>query len=257
MATGIKEIAKGRSDLYRVDPRDLNVKEGWNVRDDESLDLDEIMPSIRELGVKQALTVQVEDGKLFVTDGHRRYFATMKLIEQGVDIKTVPVQTEDRYSNAADHIASMIVRNSGKPLTAIEQARVFKRLLDFGLSQTEIASKVGKSRQWVVNMLELNAAPEELKTLVKSGKVTATLAHKTLSKEGGTEATKTLTKAVKKAEKEGKTKATEKHVKPSAKSELRELFDGLTFKAGADCSAGYSVQMTADQYAKFRSLAGV
>lgn len=256
MASGIKEIAKGRSDLFKVDPRDLNIKEGWNVRDEESLDLEELMISIKEHGVKQPLTVQIEEGKLYVTDGHRRYFATLKLLEEGVEIKTVPVQTENRFSNAADHIASMIVRNSGKPLTAIEQARVFKRLLDFGLSQTEIAAKVGKSRQWVVNMLELNAAPEELKALVKKGNVTATLAHKTLAKEGGEKATKTLKKAVEKAAKEGKAKATEKHVKPSAKSELRELFDSLTFTAGADCSEGYSVRMTADQYAKFRSLAG-
>jgi len=248
----IKDIAKGRSDLYRVDPRDLKVKAGWNVRDEESLDLEELMTSIKEVGVKQPLTVQVENGQPYVTDGHRRYFATMKLIEQGVEIATVPVQTEDRYTNDADHVASMLVRNSGKPLTALEQARVFKRLMDYGLSQTEIAAKVGKSRQWIVNMLELNAAPEELKKLVKTGNVTATLAHKTLKQEGGEKAAKTLKKAV---EKTGG-KVTEKNVKPSAKSELRTLFDSLTFTPGADCSEGYSVRMTADQYAKLRSLAG-
>lgn len=249
--SGIKELAKGRSDLYRLDPRDLKIKDGWNVRDEESLDLDELMVSIKELGVKTPLTVQVEDGQPYVTDGHRRYFATMKLIEQGVEIATVPVQTEDRYSNAADHIASMIVRNSGKPLTAIEQARVFKRLIDFGLTQTEVAAKVGKSRQWVVNMLELNAAPEELKTLVKSGQVTATLAHKTLKKEGGEKAAKTLKKA---AEKTGG-KVTEKNVKPSVKSELRALFDSIDF-GHAGANGGYVARMTDDQYAKFRSLAG-
>lgn len=247
MAGGIKEIASGRSDLYRVDPRKLQVKDGWNVRDEESLDLDDLMTSIKELGVKQPMTIQVENDVPYVTDGHRRYFAVMALIGQGVDIKTVPVQMEERYSNAADHIASMIVRNSGKPLTAIEQSRVFKRLVDYGLSETEIASKVGKSRQWVVNMLELNAAPEEVKALIKQGKVTATLAQQENFD------VETLTSAVKKAESEGKTKATAKHVKPSVKTELRELFDGLTFNAVSD---GYVLNMTADQYAKFRSLAG-
>lgn len=249
----IKKIAQGRSDLYRLAPQDLKVKEGWNVRDEESLDLAELKESIKELGVKQPLTVQTEGDDIFVTDGHRRYFAVMELISEGVEIKTVPVQVEDRYSNAADHIASMIVRNSGKPLTAIEQARVFKRLHDYGLTETEIAHKVGKSRQWIVSMLELNAAPEEVKALVKTGKVTATLAQQTLAKEGSEKAAETLTKAVKKAEAEGKTKATAKHVEKSAKVQLRELFDSLQFDG---YQGGYTVNMTDDQYAAFRSLAG-
>lgn len=249
----IKKIAEGRSDLYRIAPQNLKVKEGWNVRDVESLDLEDLKVSIKELGVKQPLTVQTEGDNIFVTDGHRRYFAVMELIAEGVEIKTVPVQVEDRYSNAADHIASMIVRNSGKPLTALEQARVFKRLLDYGLTETEVAAKVGKSRQWVISMLELNAAPEDLKSLVKTGKVTATLAQQTLAKEGGEKATETLTKAVKKAEAEGKTKATAKHVEKSAKVQLRELFDGLEFQG---YQGGYAVNMTDDQYALFRSLAG-
>ena len=252
----IKELAKGRSDLYRMDPADLQVKEGWNVRDAETLDLQELKDSIRELGVKQPITVQVEKGVPYVTDGHRRYAAVMELISEGVEIKTVPVQVEDRFSNPADHIASMIVRNSGKPLTAIEQARVFKRLFDYGLTETEIAQKVGKSRQWIVSMLELNAAPEELKKLVKTGKVTATLAQQTLAKEGGEKAAETLTKAVKKAEAEGKSKATAKHVEKSAKVQLRELFDALEFEPWEGSVPGYTVSMTADQYAAFRSLAG-
>lgn len=252
----IKKIAEGRSDLYRIAPQNLKIKEGWNVRDVESLDLEDLKVSIKELGVKQPLTVQTEGENIFVTDGHRRYFAVMELIAEGVEIKTVPVQVEDRYSNAADHIASMIVRNSGKPLTALEQARVFKRLLDYGLTETEVAAKVGKSRQWVISMLELNAAPEDLKSLVKTGKVTATLAQQTLAKEGGERATETLTKAVKKAEAEGKTKATAKHVEKSAKVQLRELFEALEFEPWEGTVPGYSAQFTPDQYALFRSLAG-
>lgn len=249
----IKKIAEGRSDLYRIAPQNLKIKEGWNVRDAETLDLQELKDSIKELGVKQPLTVQTEGDSIFVTDGHRRYAAVMELISEGVEIKTVPVQVEDRYSNPADHVASMIVRNSGKPLTPVEQARVFKRLRDYGLSETEIAQKVGKSRQWIISMLELNAAPEELKSLVKTGKVTATLAQQVIAKEGGEKAAETLTKAVKKAEAEGKTKATAKHVEKSAKVQLRELFDALEF---GESVQGYTTFLTPDQYATFRSLAG-
>jgi len=66
----IKQIAKGRSDLYRVSINDLAVKEGWNSRildDPENIEhIDMLAKSIAEEGVKQPLTVYMEDGKLYI-----------------------------------------------------------------------------------------------------------------------------------------------------------------------------------------------
>ncbi len=70
---GIQDMALGRSDLLRMDPRHLHVEAGCNVRvrnfdptDEEDLAL---AKSIAENGVRQPLTVYVKNGLPTLTDG--------------------------------------------------------------------------------------------------------------------------------------------------------------------------------------------
>ena len=221
---GIKDLAIGRSDTYRIDPRELHVKPGWNCRnknfdpaDAEDLALAQ---SIAENGVKQSLTVVFEEGRAYITDGHRRLGAALYAINTlGAELKSVPVQTEDRYSSEADRVFSQIVRNSGKPLEPIEQGRVFKRLVELGWTESDIAKKSGLNRAWVVELLKLQSAPEAVQGLVKSGEVSATLAIKTLkdNKGDGDAAGAVLSDAVETAKAAGKTRATAKHVERKPK----------------------------------------
>lgn len=213
---GIQGIAKGRSDVYQLDPHDLNIKADWNCRDLDTPEaqqgLHELAASIAEVGVKQALTVYWEDGKAYITDGHRRYQAVMMAIAEGAEIKSIPVRTEDRYSSEADRIFSQIVRNSGEPLKPFEQARVFKRLIDLGWTETDIAKKSGKSRPWVVSLLELQAAPESITQFVRSGAVSATMAIQTIKDNAGDQvkSAAAISAAVEKAHTAGKQRATSK-----------------------------------------------
>ena len=216
---GIKGVAVGRSDIYRLNPTDLCVKDGWNCRVVTFSAMDEadlaLARSIAEVGVKQPLTVYWEDGKAYISDGHRRHGAALYAMEHlGADIKSVPVQTEDRYSSEADRVFSQIIRNSGKPLQPIEQARVFKRLIDLGWSEADIATKSGISRQWVVDLLNLQAAPQAITDMVAVGEVSATLAITTLKQNAndGVVTSQSLLAAVATAKAEGKTKATAKHI---------------------------------------------
>src|ERR1700761_816896 len=123
----IKDIASGRSDLYRVDPKLIQVKPDWNSRDASdpanAAHITELKASIREMGVKRPLVCYMEAETVYVSDGHCRLAAVMQLIAEGVEIKTVPVMVEDRHSNEADRIFSQIIHNQGKPLTGIEQAK--------------------------------------------------------------------------------------------------------------------------------------
>ena len=97
----IKDVASGRSDLYRLDPKIIQIKEGWNSREAtdpaNSSHIAELANSIREVGVKKPLVCYMENDIVYVTDGHCRLQAVMHLIEEGVEIKTVPVMVEDRY----------------------------------------------------------------------------------------------------------------------------------------------------------------
>jgi ParB/RepB/Spo0J family partition protein len=252
----IKSLAVGRSDIYRMDPHDLNVKVDWNCRsinfnadDPEDLALAE---SISQVGIKQPLTVYTEDGKAFISDGHRRHGATMYAIEH------LGAETEDRYSSEADRVFSQIVRNSGKPLTPIEQARVFKRLIDLGWTEKDIQQKTGLARQWIVELLELQAAPAAVTNLVATGQVAATLAMATLKKHGGdgVKAAGDLTRAVDKAQAEGKKRATAKHLdageKPKTlKDRLTTLFEAAEIFHVEE--GPYTISLTPDQYAELRS----
>ncbi len=263
---GIKDVAVGRSDTYRLKPEDLHIKPDLNnrVRNFDPKDPEDIAlaQSIAEVGVKQNLTVFWEDGKAFISDGHRRHGAIMHAINVlKAEIKSVPAQTEDRYASEADRVFSQIVRNSGKPLAPIEQARVFKRLIDLGWTEKDIAAKSGLNREWVIQLLELQSAPEAVTSLVKEGKVAATLAISTLRKNqgDGSKAAKQLNKAVETATEQGKTRATAKHMgekKPSLREQLHALFTAAEIREGKE-SGKYGVILDPDQYALLRTLIGL
>lgn len=270
MAGGIKEVAIGRSDVYKLAPEDLYVHDGWNSREDADPEneehIDMLAKSIASVGVKQPLTVYWEDGKAYITDGHMRYKAVIRAIANGAEIKSIPVMTEDRVSSDGDRIFSQIVRNSGKPLTAIEQAKVYQRLLAFGWSVADIASKAGLSRTRVDELLKLYAAPPEVTDLVKTGQVSATLAISTMKKKGKATA-EALLDAVATAKKAGKKKATGKHMakapkapdpldtEPKAPSKLvilKDIFTRCPFE-DPDLTGTFTVTLLADDYAAVRS----
>lgn len=261
---GIKDIALGRADIYRLAPNDLHVKEDWNSRE-ECADLDEhidmLAQSIAAEGVKRPLVVYWEGGRAFVSDGHCRRRAVLRAIEvYGADIKSVPVMTEDRYSSEADRIFSQIIQNSGKPLTPFEQGKVYKRLLGLGWTENDIASKAGLSRTRVSQVLNLQAAPEPVQDMVRSGTISASLATQVMNgAEGPQQATKELQQAVEKAKAAGKTRATAKHL-PNAvprgglKAELRDVIEGAEVTSRVDL---VDLTFTATEYARLRALLGM
>ncbi len=185
----IKDIASGRSDLYRVDPKLIQVKADWNSRDAadpaNAAHISELAASIKEIGVKKPLVCYMEGDIVYVTDGHCRLAAVMQLVKAGVEIKSVPVMVEDRHSNEADRIFSQIVHNQGKPLTSIEQAKVFKRLLDLGWLQKDIAAKAGMSGGRVSQLLELLTLPVVLQKFITEGKASATMVLNVFKKHNG------------------------------------------------------------------------
>ena len=165
----IKDVSLGRTDVYKLKPSDLHIKPDWNTRDittPESVEhIEQLSRSIAEIGVKEPLKVVWEDNKAYITNGHCRFEAIKLAIKNGAEIKSVPVLVEDRFANEADRIFTQIASNSGKPFTQLEQAKVFKKLLDLGWSQNDIATKSGKTAGRVSQILELLTLPESVKTM--------------------------------------------------------------------------------------------
>jgi ParB/RepB/Spo0J family partition protein len=225
---GLASLSVGRSDFFRIDPRVLKVRDGWNCREDYG-DIDELAASIAEVGVKEPLTVVYEAGEAWVTDGHRRLKATLQAIASGAEIVSVPCKSEDRYSNDADRLFSQILRNSGKPFTALENAKVYQKLIGFGWTQADIAKKAGISQSRVSQVLELLTLPEGVKKLVTSGQVSASLAAATVSEHNPQKAMQILQDAVASAQVEGRTRATARDTggekKPGLAKVLKDAFE--------------------------------
>ena len=242
---GIKDLAQGRFDIYMMRPADLHIKAGWNSRIEEDAEnqahIEQLAASIAENGVKTPLTVYWENDKVYVSDGHCRLAAVRRVMESGAPIEAIPCQVEPRYSSDEERVVSQITRNSGKPFTPLETGRVCKRLLDFGWSESKIASKIGVGIRRVQRLLEFQASPTALIDMVTSGEVSATLAEDTvrLTKGDMAEATESLRMAVARAKERGKSHATKKDLVlktsplPKGKTALeREITRAAYIKGG-------------------------
>ena len=141
---------------------------------DES-SLNELAASIREFGVLQPLVVtrsneETEDGMRTTYQliaGHRRLLASKK-----IGLKTVPVVIRDQLKKA-DALEMAIVENiQRQDLNAVETARAYARLSDeFGLTQREIAARLGKSRESIANTLRLLSLPTYIQDAISAGTI--------------------------------------------------------------------------------------
>jgi len=265
---GIKGLALGRKDLFMIDPRELQEEPGWNQRE-EGPGLDAhvrwLADSIKENGVQEPITVYLKDGLPFITNGHCRQRAALLAISEGADIKAVPVRVEERGTNDADRIVSMITRNGGKEFTSLEKAKVVKLLLGYGLTVAEISKKTSFSHTTVGDLLRLCEAPQAVVEMIRNGDVSPTMATDVLRKEGAIEGAKTLTEAVVVAKSEGKKKATAQHLPQKPAKERAFLPSwvlysmGLGLKPSVEIEGAYGVESLANtEFKRLRDLgAGV
>ena len=171
-----------RSEYFMVDPRSIIVDNGWNGRIDFSGEA-ELMESIIHEGVKVPIEVRKgDDNALHLVDGERRLRATLRAIHDGHDIKAIPAIVAPKGMNEADLLFDAVIRNTGKPHTPIEEAGLFKRFINWGYTESQIASRVGKSIQHIRNRLTLNNASPSIRDDLASGKITITEATE-ISKE--------------------------------------------------------------------------
>lgn len=231
-STGLASIAQGRSDILMVDPAKLKVQPGWNSRDfndPENAQYVEDMCAniIAAGGVKRPIIVKFVKGEAFIRDGECRWRGAMLAISRGHALKTVPVQAADRYADEKEELFNQRLHNSGKPYSIFEDAKHFKRLIDMGETEENIAIRSMISKTRVVQILEYNMMPEAAKKAVIAGEISASLAMSTV-KEFGTEAEKKLAEGIKAAKKEGKAKVKPAHIngaKVSIGKAVREAFE--------------------------------
>ncbi len=158
--------------LHEIEPnRDQPRKEF-----DETA-LSELAESISTHGIIQPLLVRpIPDGGYQLVAGERRWRAarTAGLTEVPVIIKEI---TESEIMELA-----LVENLQREDLNPIEEAEGMQSLVDtYGMTQEEVAQKVGKSRPNVANTMRLLALPKSVIDLVRDGEISAGHARALLS----------------------------------------------------------------------------
>ena len=140
-------------------------------------DLAELVHSVREFGVLQPVVVRATDeGTYELIMGERR---TRAAREAGLtSIPAVVRETADEHL-LRDALLENLHRSELNPL---EEASAYQQLLeDFGITQEELASRIGRSRPQISNTIRLLKLPVPVQQRVAAGVLTAGHARAILS----------------------------------------------------------------------------
>ncbi|MFA7653881.1 MAG: ParB/RepB/Spo0J family partition protein [Candidatus Magasanikbacteria bacterium] len=153
-----------------------------------SEELSELAESIKKHGILQpVIVVEKSDGCYELIAGERRVRAS-KL----VGLTTVPAVIKSFAAQEKLEVA-LIENIQRANLNAIEEAFAYQRLIEeFGLTQQDVADKVGKSRPAVANSVRLLDLPTEAQSALIDSKINAGQARALLSLDDQAEQLKVL-----------------------------------------------------------------
>lgn len=160
--------------LAHLDPADIvpNAVQPRTEFDEEKLD--ELIVSIREVGVLQPVVVRpianaATGGASYeLIMGERRLRATKAL-----GLASIPAIIRDTADDAM--LRDALLENLHRAdLNPLEEASAYQQLLDdFGITQEELAQRIGRSRPQISNTLRLLKLPEPVQRKVAAGVLSA------------------------------------------------------------------------------------
>jgi ParB family chromosome partitioning protein len=159
-------------DIDRILPNSQQPRKNF---DEESLE--ELANSIRQHGVVQPIVVRpLEDGFFQLIAGERRWRAS-----QRAGLTRVPAVV--RQAGEHDTLQIALIENlQRQDLNPLEEAQAYERLIvEFGMTQDEVARGVGKNRATVANMLRLLKLPAEVQQWLRDNRLSTGHAKALLS----------------------------------------------------------------------------
>lgn len=171
---GINEVIKGieSNDALKETANEIVLAEIFpnphqprkNFNEEE---LAELSQSIKEYGLIQPIIVKKTNNGYYLVAGERRIRAA-KL----AGLTTIPTIVVDFNDQQMKEVA-LIENIQRVDLNSIEEANAYKELIELlGLTQEELAQRIGKSRSHVTNTMRLLNLPTEVQTLLLENKVT-------------------------------------------------------------------------------------
>ncbi len=207
--------------------------------------LNDLAESIRQYGILQPLVVsrqeiQNSNGGLFVEyellAGERRLRAS-----KIAGLSQVPVLIRAAEDTDKMKLEIAIIENlQREDLNPLDRAKAFKQLVDdFNMKHTEVAKKIGKSREYVSNTLRLLMLPEDMQQALVNKQITEGHTRPLLMLIDRPEQQQTLFKeitikkmTVREAERAARSIATDRARKQDLPPELASLERELTESLG-------------------------
>ncbi|HBC45435.1 MAG TPA: hypothetical protein DCZ43_00160, partial [candidate division Zixibacteria bacterium] len=135
----------------------------------DNVRLYELAQSIEARGVIQPIVVRPVGEKFELIVGERR-FRAMEMLGRA----TIPAIVIDTISNEEAMELTLIENIQREDLNPVEEASAYYRLMtDCNLSQTDVATRVGKERSSIANSIRLLSLPKEILDLLCENKLSA------------------------------------------------------------------------------------
>ncbi len=199
-----KEIKEENKEevIFRVGVEEIKPNPYQPRKELDENSLNDLCQSMETFGILQPLVVRKverfsEKGTIVEYEliaGQRRLEAAKKL-----HFRTVPVVIKEIEVKSEQLEMALVENLQRQSLNLIEEAKVFEQLSkEFNFSQKEIASRVGKSREYVANSLRLLSLPENIQKAVAQGKIKGSQARIILSKKSEEERQELFSKIINK-----------------------------------------------------------
>lgn len=156
--------AKEGEEVVEIDTASIAANPFQPRREFDEAKIEELAQSLKEHGVLQPLIVRrTLDGYQLVA-GERRLRAAVK-----AGMRKVPAVVRELTDRQAMEI-SLVENLQREDLGPLEEAAAYERLInEFGLTQDDVARRVGKSRSEVANTLRLLRLEPEVQELLRRG----------------------------------------------------------------------------------------
>jgi ParB family transcriptional regulator, chromosome partitioning protein len=144
----------------------------------EAARLTELAASLKETGMVQPILVRRYGGRYQIIAGERRWRAAHE-----AGLESVPVVVREVPDERLLELA-LVENIQRQELLPLEEAQAYQRLHDeFGLTQEEVARRVGKDRSTVANTMRLLRLPRDVRDLLAAGRLDAGHARALLALE--------------------------------------------------------------------------
>lgn len=165
--------------LAQLNPRDISPNPQQPRKQFDPDALAELVHSVREFGVLQPIVVRPRPntpGGYELIMGERRLRAS-----QIAGLETIPAVV--RETADVDLLRDALLENLHRSqLNPLEEASAYQQLLnDFGITQDQLAERIGRSRPQISNTIRLLRLPESVQLRVAAGVLSAGHARAVLS----------------------------------------------------------------------------